>query len=163
MITFLTYYISYHIIVCNVRFGCQKCYLIFTKTKLERCGIDLQSAREKSLIITNSSNANCLDPLNEWKKIIPSFKDFGISGIAIMYHDSTMEKMGFKKSESLLRRILSSYRGACYSLTLPLELRKKSIVYVAFDIERQKTFRRYFQDLQLENVYFIMLFFYRKV
>ena len=111
------------------------------------------------MIIMNSSNSDCVDPVQAWTNVIPSLKDFGIIGnLSIKYHDFSSETL---QSNSSWKRFLSHTRGACYSLTLPLKLREKPIYFMTFRIDLNKTFEVFLHSngLLVKNPYLTLDYF----
>ena len=81
----------------------------------------------------------CQDLKKLWESMTPKVEDFGIKTGHIVFLDDTSEEIKFNENESMWRRIVSYYMGACYALTLPTKIAKKGIYYMIFKIKADRT------------------------
>ena len=105
----------------------------FDNSKLEQCGIDLESK-------FNGSGFECQDPKKIWEEVIPKFEDFGITEAKIGYLDQTQLHLSLDESDEIWSKMKSNQHGICYSLNLPKKLRQKPIFFIKFYIQASKIF-----------------------
>ena len=110
----------------------------YNRTLLDYCGLNLGLDIDPQFI-----SSDCQDPKEIWKKATPKLKDFGFLFAWITYQDREEFEINFDEDNPMWRRMVSWMMGACYTLTLPKEIRKKPIHFIRFNVEVSKYFEIY--------------------
>ena len=119
--------------------------MAFNWTKLDEC--DLKNEDEFS-----STSQGCQDPKTLWENMTPNFDDFGFrSALVKTYADEGID-INLEKPDANWHRVVSSMFGACYSFTMPEEIKKKGIEYIDFFMKKNHSLNIFFHGKGVFNL-----------